>query len=168
MRNESCEPCQVPLMKNKAKELYCVSCGNYYTLKGNDDLVLLRKGPPPKELGIKPRPVTVPTPVQAVAQVPAPAPQSATLSAPQIEQVPLTQAKEEVAQMTGFVQGKAKIIESIILPALQSHLAEISKSKPTYTTEGISMYLKNMRMMYEEITKYMDDLAALNSKGNLK
>lgn len=40
-------------MKNKLNEMYCVSCSNYYSLKDDEEPVLLRKGEPPKELGGK-------------------------------------------------------------------------------------------------------------------
>ncbi len=140
MRDEACESCSVPLMKNKAGEMFCVSCFSYYKAEG-DLLVLLRKGQPPRELGLRSRVDdnrAAQVKVEAVGQVhaqpaqPQQAPEPASLISPppahaaslQPETAPASPPSDYSA-----VQYKIRLIENTIMPTLESQLAAVCKCK---------------------------------------
>ena len=115
MRDEICDNCNVPLMKNKAGEMLCVSCYNYYTLKDKEP-VFLRNGPVPKELGIRLRP-------EEKKQMPSSPPLELPKPIPIQEPPPVLLATVD----TLASQRKLQLIENVILPSLESQLINLSK-----------------------------------------
>eukprot|EP00826_Nyctotherus_ovalis_P016713 TRINITY_DN14850_c0_g2_i3.p1 TRINITY_DN14850_c0_g2~~TRINITY_DN14850_c0_g2_i3.p1 ORF type:complete len:142 (-),score=28.94 TRINITY_DN14850_c0_g2_i3:93-518(-) len=139
MRNEACENCNVPLMKNKSEEMYCVSCYNYYTLNGTE-LVFSRSGALLKELGGNEAKSVSPTKVGI--------------------QTPYSEDKQKGS--ASISDKKIHLIESMIIPALESQLSGLCKLRPENVGVGkVEAYVKEIRLLYEEISKFTHELSIL-------
>ena len=172
MRDESCQDCNVPLMKNKLGEMYCVNCHKFYMVRG-DLLYMIRQGAsqkPPSTGTYVPPPATsapAPTATPPPASVPAVSVPVVSTPAGPPPETSLPKSTPSRPSSVNYTQKKIQLLETVIIPGLEARIAELCGQPhpgPYESVDRVDVYLKSLRGMYEELSKYMSECKDLKQE----